>query len=250
MSGIKADFARLAYKLIAVPALGLAAASCQAATDRQIAENIEEGMRDAPGGADLFDTLEREFPEEYAELVQRLVALDRQGGDISGVEEAVAPVLLPLYSRLGPEIARAPQKELFEYRDRRIAAMRSFAAHSPELCAQVAFGPTARLEARPKTVEDKRLTAELQAAFLRAAAAAKRDPHLRTEPTEADGNVFGARLGQSALTDADLDLMASEERLLQAPPETQCRIGTEMYQAVAEIPLDSAERMTAYLLSS
>lgn len=191
--------------------------------------------------------LRKSFPEDYARLRTQAVAQVKDGASNEALRTSTFAFMRAFTVNNLSLLARAPHEPLAEFREAQLRTVRIAKSDSPTLCAHVA-GNGLEPSDRPGLPLQRSLD-EATAAQLRAMAAGARTPVERPKalsPTDSAAWMKAAKtLG---LGDDDARLLANGG-LERASAPDQCRIGSTLAEAVATLPAEQADRITAALMA-
>lgn len=231
--------------MIGLASLALAACGITPEQDRAA---IEEGILSTPGTQELWQTIKREYPEDFRTLVDRLQALDySQRTDDSVSEEIGKAWLQEFFDRIAPDSVKAPAEQLLQWSASEQELYSVLQRASVNDCAAMTMGQWIFVDESNTLLTGA--IARRNAAMVRSAAAGRDNPQQYAEPNDA---AFG-RLGDSiASTGIDPDLQAalgSDAAMAALGPAEQCEIGVAVYSGLAALPDDVEPEMAAYMLA-
>ncbi|WP_299191316.1 hypothetical protein [uncultured Erythrobacter sp.] len=243
----KANWFKHARRVSMVGLASIMLAAC-GLTPEQDRAAIEEGILTTPGGQELWQTIKREYPEDFGNLIDRLQALDFSQRRDDSVSEEIGKVWLQeFFGKIAPDSVKAPAEQLLQWSASEQELYAVLQRSSVNDCAAMTMGQWIFVDESNTLVTGA--IARRNAAMVRSAAAGRDNPQQYAEPDDAD---FG-RLGDSiADTGIDPDLQAalgSDAAMAALGPAEQCEIGVAVYSGLAALPDDVEPELAAYMLS-
>lgn len=207
-------------------------------TPSEIKTMIETGLAEHEDLAPFFLTLKAEFPDAHREVIATI-----SDSVQSGVESDQAYAVAFNFSRnfmeeQGPNIRRAPTKEIFAIRDTNLNAAQEIAKVSPMLCARFTMDGLRPTDQLPETLHKP--VFENATAMLKAAAAGRDRPVPIVEPSEDDWIELTDSM--QGLSDAEFQhwFNGTYDRLTY---ERQCQLGLSILMALTELDSGSSDRI-------
>lgn len=209
-----------------------------------------EGLRHSPG-ADVFAAIQRNYPEDYEAMIDRLldVAINSGGDPAVAANGAFRETYAFIRSKSG-DLINAPAASLLIVSQRTLAFYRALAAADVGFCARFAMGTATDPLGFPRALAPQMAT--ITAATIDAAGAGHRaaeHPADRATLIPADAVAWMARMRALDAANEVVPLLAAPGAAERATPALQCRLGTMMYEAIEALPPDQGARILAYLLS-
>ncbi|MEL1250730.1 hypothetical protein [Aurantiacibacter gilvus] len=238
---------RTGLRLAAALALAAPLAGCDGSVFMSPEERLDEEIAADPALAQLYSTLEEEFPEDYSALRQTLLdSLETDRSGQSGYYGAQS-FMLQFMSRNLHHFAASPQEHLFEVREHSIRAMEMVASEGQGMCARYTMSGLAHDDVLSSRTEMQ--LSRLTVAQVRAMAAGRDHPVKRGEATEADWDAYARKLQENGMTAEEVDaFFYGGAGLLGLSEAAQCRLGRAIYNALADLPDDVSERLSAVIL--
>ncbi|MFV0624299.1 hypothetical protein ACBY01_09860 [Sphingomonas sp. ac-8] len=191
--------------------------------------------------------LRKSFPEDYARLRTEAVAQVKDGASNEALRTSTFAFMRRFTMDNLSLLARAPHDSLAEFRNAQLRTVRIARSDSPTLCAHVAGNGLTPAD-RPGLALQRALD-EATAAQLRAMAAGARAPVQRPSTLSPTDSAAWMKASKArGLNPEDFDLLANGG-LERASADEQCRIGSALAEAVATLPAEQADRITAALMA-
>lgn len=196
--------------------------------------------------APLFDVLEAEFPEPYAEIRKEAIASLEGEGTLEEVIEDLTLQITSVQLGFSDSIASAGDRELAEVLRTRGAALKLARDQSPGFCAVFAenyvYDPPE--DASPEL--DNALVL-YEAAVLKAIAAGLKRPVERQDLAEDDRQTLLARMQRTGIGEADLESFLAGA-LDDLPPRRRCDVAVALNDALAAMPARSSSALAGRML--
>ncbi len=209
---------------------------------------FERGLLSVDNG--LYVRLKRDFPGDYEAMIRDLlVQAKASNGDRQVMEQAGFRAIRSFYASKLSAMVNAPAPVLNDFNARELAFVRRLAAHDSALCSMyvmTGFGPS--------TVVPAELRPDMAQVGLGMLAAAKAgagrpvDPR-RGQVPSGDTEAWFAKMREIDPSD-EMRRFLTGDQSPAADPAIGCRLGTALYQALANLPSEQAARITAYLIAS
>lgn len=235
-------------------ALALAAAACAMLSGcnpspEEEAAQIERDILSTPGQEQLWRTIQTEYPQDFAALIAQLQALDSgERRDEDRIKAVGTGWLIAFLDRIAPTTVMAPPAQLLAWsateRDLFAVLQRGAVAE----CAAMTMG-----EAITVDQSNAAATAAIgrrNLAFVRAAAAGRRDPQEYAQPAEADWLRLDAAIAATGIEPRLQNTLGSPEAMMALSPSEQCEVGVALYKGIADLPDEVEPVMAAYLLAA
>lgn len=200
--------------------------------------------------AGLFQRMKRDFPTEYEAMIRDLLSQAKaSGGNRQVMEQAGFRAIRGFYASKLTAIVNAPPSSLAAYNAAELGFVRKLAAQDLALCrtyVMTGFGPG--------TVIPENLRVDMGQVGLAMMAAAKAgtgrpvDPR-RGQPPGADQADWFAKMREIDPSD-EMRRFLTGDQSAAADPAIGCRLGTNLYRAIAALPPEQSARITAFLISS
>jgi hypothetical protein len=208
------------------------------------AERMEAELERDPTFRDVFLALKQNYPADSRALVEQAVA-DANRDDVEAANRN-AFLFMRRFSRAKAEaMTRAPADQLHQIAQEYSGLMHALKNSDTNLCARVVMEGFRPGDHPPGAALDhiNRIGAlQIQAAHAGEAAGLP----ARTPLSDRDGAAFGSAVRANDASVAPL--MTNEAALRAAPPDRQCAMGVALYDAAAELPLETSANVTAQLL--
>jgi hypothetical protein len=213
-------------------------------------QRYETEIAGHPDFKDFYSSMKTNFPDDYAQLKAETVKKLEAGASGEELRNYSFTFMRTFMGNHKPDIASAPSTSLEKVRNAQIAVGEAFRRQSPEMCGH--FVMTGLSQSDRPTAEATHALGILVVAQMDAASAGVTHPISRnaSKMSDADGVALVTKMQRNGLSDKLLNIFASENGLASAAPATQCDIGMRMLNAVAELPKDQADRISAYLITN
>ena len=208
-------------------------------------ERIELALHTDPQAAPLYDIMRTEMPEEYAGFRAEMVRMTESGMSEREVAAAGHQYMMQVILSNAQHIASAPEDELYDVIDARLAVAQALARENTGLCATFAVSVLPPGMQVSGTAIDAILQSGI--ANVRAIAAGRRDPHPREAPTQQDIDLYFAALLDEGLGQGGAVGVIEGTGLEALSTEEQCAMGQAAYAALDRLPQDTMERLAAAL---
>lgn len=217
-------------------------------TPEQEADAIEQGILSSPGSEDLWATIETHYPDDFADLVGRLRALDNQErADATRTEAVAAEWLREFFARIGTDAVKAPPKAMLVWSATEGELYSALQRASQDQCAAMTMGEWVYVDDKQGAVAAA--ITRRNAAMVRAAAAGRDTPEAYAAPDEADFEQLGKAISATGIA-PDLQAALGSDAAMEAlPPEDQCKVGVAVYTGLTALPDEVEPRVAAYMLS-
>lgn len=200
--------------------------------------------------AGLFQRLKRDFPADYEAMIRDLLRQAKaSNGNKQVMEQAGFRAIRGFYAAKLSAIVNAPPSFLADYNARELNFVRKLAAQNLGLCSTYVMSGFA-----PGTVVPDDLQVDMGQVGIAMIAAAKAgagrpvDP-LRGPTPSADMPAWFAKMRELDPSEEMRRFLAGDQSVA-ADPATGCRLGTNLYRAIAALPTEQSARVTAYLITS
>jgi hypothetical protein len=214
----------------------------------QEADAIEQGILSSPGSEDLWATIKTHYPDDFADLVGRLRALDAQERTDNARTEAVAAEWLrDFFARIGPDAVKAPPKAMLTWSTTEGELYAALQRASQDQCAAMTMGEWVYVDDKQGAVAAA--ITRRNAAMVRAAAAGRDTPEGYLPPDKADFEQLGKAIAATGIAPDLQAALGSDEAMEALPPEDQCKVGVAVYTGLTALPDDVEPRVAAYMLS-
>jgi len=209
-----------------------------------------DGLKRSSGGA-VFAAIERNFPDDYQALVDRLldVAINAHGDAGAAATGGFRETYAFLRSK-SADILNAPAASLMTVNDRTLALYRAAAATDVGFCGQFAVRGVTDPGALPRTLASQ--MSAITIAMIEAAGAGHRageHPAGRGTIVPENAAAWMTRMRALDSTNEVVPLLANQGALEQAAPALQCRVGTMIHEAIGGLPPEQGASILAYFLS-
>ncbi len=212
-----------------------------------IAERLEEEMLEEPVFAAMYGTMQAEFPEDYERFKDTMVEVVQDRGSSTDAFNAGKRFMQLFMQRNAEQFRSAPTPALLAARDASISTINLLALEGDSLCAHCAMsGLNPGDRPSPQALRE---AGEATSAVLLAVAAGRDNPVERGDPTEADINAYVDALSRLGMSDARIDdFLQGAFALMRESDAVQCEEGLRVYRALAQLPDESAARISAVML--
>jgi hypothetical protein len=213
--------------------------------EADISEQIDDMADGGQPMSPLYAALREEFPADYERFKAHVESVALNGGNQAEVLAAGHRWMQRFTLSLAKDFARAPRAALFKVRDDHEAVVEALAKSSTRMCAE--FGMTGLQPGARPTDEIARLLAKAGADQIRAAAAGRKAPVARTEPTEADGREFAEQLEAAGLSQFHIAAIFGGT-MQRFSVQSQCKASQALYKSLGAVSDGASERLSAVIL--
>ena len=212
------------------------------------AERYETEIANQPDFKNLFVAMKAKFPNDYERLKSEIVAKLETGESGAVLRAHSFAFMRTFMSNHKSDIAKAPSTSLTMLRDAQLAVGEAIRSENVDMCGR--FVMTGLSQSDRPSAQANRVLGNLGVAQLDAASEGIAHPISRktTVMSDADGIALLNQMQRNGLTDEQLKIFASEDGLSKALPAVQCEIGLRMLRAVAMLPKEQADRLSAYMI--
>ncbi|MFM7376970.1 MAG: hypothetical protein ACKO1O_02380 [Erythrobacter sp.] len=232
------------HVLAAALALGLVTA-CAPSPERE-PEMITRDLLAHPDSRQLWRAVERHYPAEFADLVEKIRALEPAERDGSPAMRRVVDAWLgKLFQSVYPDIAHASPQTLRKMVKADVRFTETLAQVSPDLCARYDIEGSITLGDEPELVKAKAAMAKLNAASIIAAAEGRDKPVQHADPSEAERDKAGANLLAQNIDRSALAALGNAAAVRALPRDQVCTLSLGIKRAIVQLPDDSLARMVA-----
>lgn len=207
--------------------------------------DFEQVAEKDPTMGPMFRAFRDYFPTDYAAFKAEMIARHRAGATAEQLNQLGFERMAAFRKAHARDLAQAPSADLQNFRARQAALINGLAAESPEICAHFA-GSALQPSDRPSPANQK-LLSELGAAQFRAIAAAQKNPVKReTSANAADAQALVAQMKKDGMSESQL---AGFTGAASGPlsDTDQCQVGVILGKSLAKLPVEQADRITAFL---
>jgi len=239
------------HKALTKPATLLAAIACTLAacgtTPEQEREAIERELLSVSEGAELFEVVKEEYPEDIEALVDQVQALSMTERNGQRGAEVGASWVQEFLTRIAPDAVKSPAAEMLVWSATEAELYQTLQRSAETECASMTLGEWV-------TIEDDNTAARAaiqrrNTAMVRAAAAGRDDPQDYSEPSDAQFSQLNDAIAATGLN-PDIQAVIGSVPEMQALPVTQqCELGVAFYKAISDLPDDVEPAMAAFMLS-
>lgn len=223
-------------------------AGCTPSPEEEAAQ-IERDILATPGQEQLWRTIKAEYPQDFDALIAQLQALDfGERRDEERVNSVGTGWLIAFLDRIAPTTVMAPPAELLAWSatERDLFAVLQRGAVSE--CAAMTMGQAITVD--QSNAAATAAIGRRNLAFVRAAAAGRRDPQTYAEPDEADWLRLDAAIAATGIEPRLQGTLGSPQAMMALSPSEQCEVGVALYTGIAELPDEFEPVMAAYLLAT
>lgn len=236
-----------AQKLALIGATALSLAGCEMIAEQDRAQ-IERDILSTPGTQGLWQAIKEEYPDDFAQLVDRIHELDfQQRSDERLGEEIGKQWLQEFYDRIAPDTVRAPAAELLAWSEQEFELYAELQRSSLSDCASMSMGEWIFID--PSNITATAAITRRNTAMVRAAAAGRDDPQTYEEPSDAAFNRLGDAIADTGLEPQLQATLGSDAEMALLSPAEQCQLGVAVYQGLRDLPDDVEPEMAAYMLA-
>ena len=126
--------------IIVAGMFSLAVNACSMSPEQEAAA-IERGILESPGAEVLWATIKEEYPQDFAELIARVQALDNaERFNEQKTKEVGAQWLQDFFARITPDAVKAPQEELLTWSATEAELYQTLQRNAPAECAAMTMG--------------------------------------------------------------------------------------------------------------
>jgi hypothetical protein len=212
--------------------------------------NFVAGLRSS-AGADVFAAVQRNFPDEYEAMIDRLLEVAiNSGGDPAIAREGGFREMTEFVRAKSADVLNAPAANLLALNERTLAFYRSADNIDVALCGR--FAMNGIQDSRGMTPALLPQMSAITVATLDAAGAGHRaadHPAGRGTLVQEDAAAWMARMRTLDTGNEVLPLLANPAALAQAAPAAQCRVGIMIHEAIRALPPEQGASIFAFLLS-
>jgi len=209
---------------------------------------IERDILETPGAGVQWQAIKEEFPQEFAQLVSQIQALDmserRQAGRVA---EVGTIWLKDFFVRVAPDAVRAPDGQLIAWSSAESEFFTALQASSEGACANYTMGDWIEVDERDLVTISA--MARRNAAMVRAAAAGRRNPQAIVEPSDAAFGQLGDAIAATGLAPHLQATLGSDSAMRALSVSDQCAIGVAVYQGLSDLPDDIEPVLAAYMFA-
>ena len=233
-------------KLALMTALGVLIAGCSMTPEEEAAA-IERELLELPDGGDLFGAIKEEYPEDLADLVDRVQGLSLAERNGTAGQQLGTQFIQEFMTKIGPEAVRAPAEELLIWSATEAELYEALQRSATEACANMTMGSWVFIDEDNKVA--RAAIQRRNVAMIRAAAAGRDDPQDYGEPSEAQLNQLGDAIAATGL-DPDLQAtLGNIQAMLELSPTDQCDLGVAYYQGISALPDEIEPTIAAYMFT-
>ncbi|WP_285713500.1 hypothetical protein [Erythrobacter oryzae] len=234
--------------LAAALALGLVTA-CAPNPERE-REAIKRELLTHPETRQLWRAVERHYPAEFAELVEKIRAFaPAERSDSLAMRRVIDTWLVKLLDSTAPDIAHASPEMLRKMVKADVRFTETLAQVSPDLCARYDTEGGITLGDEPELAKAKAAMVKLNAATITASAEGRDSPVQHAEPSQAERDKAGANLLAQGIDQDTLQALGSPAAIRALQKAEVCELALGIKRAIAELPDDALARMVAYQVS-
>lgn len=200
----------------------------------------------------LFEFIKAEFPDDYEEIMNRLVtgmnAFDKTGSEESAFEYGYnlgAELMEDFMNKNGIHIQTAPDAALLSMGLAQEGLLAELKTRDPSLCAAFARGESLKESDKARLKEMGINIINLDIVVLAAISAGKKRPHFRTPATDSDWEELMSRVSP-ALSPETFDELLNTDDPLQMTDKSLCDMTSAM---MSEIMNDTPERQAMWIAS-
>jgi hypothetical protein len=236
---------------------GLVYALARPASDREIVAELEQGVKEVPGGAVYLEALKRDFPQEYQDLAidtaRRLRGARSQGGGTASEVQLGAFLgrqIRAMVASKAAAMAKAPTLALNAYSRSMKDYVLTLQRTSSVACAALVSGPVGDEAAVRVPPAADEATARMLAARLDLARVGLDHPAQRqvAPPPRAALRQFADDIRRR---DASLAPFVGDPRMATIlSARDRCAIAVHYYSAIAEMPAETSAILAAYDIAS
>ena len=235
--------ARLKF-LAAALALGLLA-SCAPSPERE-REAITRELLTRPDSRQLWKATQRHYPAAFADLVEKIRALDPdQRNGSPAMQRVVDDWLRNLSESFYPDIAHASPQMLRRMVKADLRFTETLAQASPDLCATYDIEGSISLGNEPKLAEANAAMVRWNTATVIASAEGRDKPMQHADPSQADRDKAGANLLAQGIDQDALRALGDPAAIRALPSAKVCALALGIKRAVFSLPDDALARMVA-----
>lgn len=201
-----------------------------------------------PQGQQVFQAMQRTYPQEFTELSRMVATRVSAGSDDRTLGRSVATFLIDARRRHKADLLQAPHEALAEYRRAEIAMVEALRDAGTDLCARYAVA--GRVDIVGKGVPLS-VTTNLQRAAWEASAAGREQPANRgiQQPSVGTFRTVSSGMRARGLSAAEVTTYLDPPRFAAAPDALKCRAHLAFLETVHELPGTDGDTLYAYLLA-
>ena len=229
-------------------AVALLLAGCNMSPEQDAAA-IERDILGTPGTFDLWPTIKEEYPEDFAQLIAQIQALDYKDRNNPDVTKQIGGTfLIDLIARIAPDAVRAPAPELLAWSRAESNLYATLKRGAVSECASLTMGKP--IFVNQSNAAATSAIARRTVAIIRAAAAAGRDPQTYAEPAEAEWVQLFDAIAATGLPPDLQNALGSETAMQSLTEEQQCDVGAALYAGLSNLPDDVEPHVAAFVLGA
>lgn len=204
---------------------------------------VEAIFERSPADRDTMRALKANFPNDYRQLLDRMAAAHRGGGNEAAMREGSAFMTRFMNAKISA-VTAAPDRSLQRISGASLGLMQVLREENVRLCAQLSMtGLTAETHLSPNALTHLSRLDVYTIEAARAGEAPGRTP--RAEISESDYDAWFAAM--RAIDPVATRRLETDDGA-RLPPESQCRDGIVMYEGVMRLPGPIAANVTAHLM--
>ena len=226
---------------------GSAMASTRPHADK-FAARLERAFFSDPRLSGTYDAFKTGFPKDWKLFIQKLSNLADNGATQNKLSAAAAEYFQKFISYHLSDIANSPSHRLQQYRQDNWSLIHLLSSTGISLCAKVAMGDVDAETSLPKPAVGYLM--KISESLVRAASEGKLSPVPRNakDLTNEDAKAFIRAMRHAGATVKDLSVFGDSQTFAAAPSDQKCRIGLAIQDGLAELPLEQADRVTAFII--
>ncbi|MBB5710157.1 hypothetical protein [Sphingomonas xinjiangensis] len=209
---------------------------------------FEQAVQNDATVGPMFQAMQQYFPADYAALKTEMATQHRAGASNQMLTQLGFQRLAAFRSSHLRDLAQAPSTELAAFRKSQAALIDQLAQESQSMCARFTFATLSPTD-QPSPAGQKAL-AEFGAVQFRAIAAGQKTPAKRPTdaPQQKDAQALVAQMKAQGLSEQQMSaFLRGGTGLTEAE---KCKTGVTLSKALAKLPTDQADRITAVMVSN
>jgi hypothetical protein len=212
------------------------------------AATVESNLLDDPKTGQLFATIKRTYPEEFAGLTQDILQRSKAGASSPELEDAVLTYVIAAGRRHRQDIVQAPHQAFDAYRKAEIKVVEALQATDPDLCDQYLSKGSFRSATHHV---DEKILIDFRTTTWETSAAGRDNPANRgvVQPDVKLWREIAANMSATGLNQRKVDSFFNEKAMAALLPRERCEIGLGFLRAVANLPGDKGDMFYAFLAS-
>jgi hypothetical protein len=209
------------------------------------AESTRAALENDPQAGPIYSILKTDFPADYENVVQKILADERNHVPISETKVAIFWMFRTFSVSHSASIALAPEANLDELTDENLKLVRLLSLDQPDICARYVFDGLKPEDGDSMSPKAKSQIINVMLSQFRAMSAAKQKPQSRDDPTDGDWIEFRQTLETQNGPRSWEIIMA--DSLAKVSTGDQCRAGIDLYESLRASRRPLRTKLEAYV---